>query len=131
MFQKPKLLRTFNPIEEQVMSQYMQIDIRVRPFFEKPFEKVFPNIANCLRQLSYHQLVEKEPALYHLIDDMAMISESPNTPPAIKKKLRPYVVKMEPLQETAREYLLTRRLNELDQALYRIEDLFQDLEGAL
>lgn len=113
------------------MSQYMQIDIRVIPFFDKPFETVFPNLADCLRHLSYHRLVEKDPSLYHLIDDLAVISESPNTPVAIKKKLRPHAAKLEAIQETAREHLLARRLNELDQALYRIEDLFQDLEGAL
>ncbi len=44
---------------------------------------------------------------------------------------RSCVAKMKPLQETARGHLLARRLNELDQALYRIEDLFEDLEGAL
>jgi hypothetical protein len=113
------------------MSQYMQIDIRVVPFFDKPFEKVFPNLADCLRQLSYHRLVEKDPSLYHLIDDLMMIIESPNTPSGIKKKLAPYVAKMAPLQETARAHLLARRLNELDQILYRIEDVFQDLDGAL
>ncbi|MFP3913042.1 MAG: hypothetical protein ACLFUT_13285 [Desulfobacteraceae bacterium] len=113
------------------MSRYMQIDIRVVPFFEKPFEKSFPNLVNCLRQLSYNDLVEKDPCLYHLTDHLVMIAESPNTPADIKERLRPYVVKLEPLKEQAREFLLSRHLNELDRLLYRMEDVFEDLEGAL
>ena len=113
------------------MSRFMQIDIRLIPFFETPFEKCFPNLASFLRQRGYHELVEKEPALYHLIDTLVTIAESPNTPPEGKRILRPYVERLEPLKEQAREHLLARHLNELDQLLYQIEDVFEELEGAL
>ncbi|MGM0428571.1 MAG: hypothetical protein ACQEQ7_15205 [Thermodesulfobacteriota bacterium] len=113
------------------MSRYMQIDIRLNPFFEKPFEKTFPNLAHFLRQRSYKELVEKDPSLYHLTDPLVMIAESPNTPADIKERLRPYVMKLDSLKEQAREHLLARHLNELDRLLYQMEDVFEDLEGAL
>jgi hypothetical protein len=113
------------------MSQFMQIDIRVIPFFEVPFEKRFPHLVELFRRLSYGEVIKKEPSFYELIDTMVTFSEHPDTPPELKDLLSPYVDKLENLKEKAREHLLARRLDELDKILYRIEDQFEDLEGAL
>ncbi len=113
------------------MSQFMQIDIRVIPFFEVPFEKRFPHLVDLLRRLSYGELLKKEPSFYELIDTMATISEHPDTPSELRELINPYVAKLEELKEQAREHLLARRLDELDKILYRIEDQFEDLEVAL
>lgn len=113
------------------MSKYMQIDIRVIPFYEKPFEKRFPNIAALLRRMSRKELVEKGISFYEMADTLETIAENPDTPSDLKDAISPYVEKMIQLKEVAREHLLARRLNELDQALYRMEDVFEDLEGAL
>jgi hypothetical protein len=113
------------------MSRYMQIDIRIIPFYEGRFEKRFPRIADLLRQTSHKDLVEKEVSLYELTDYLETIAESPDTPSSIKEKLGPYVLKIMPLREVAREHLLARRLNELDRVLYLIEDAYEDLEDVL
>ena len=42
------------------MSQFMQIDIRVMPFFEVPFEKRFPHLVELFRRLSYREVLKKE-----------------------------------------------------------------------
>ena len=109
----------------------MQIDIRLLPFYEKRFVKLFPNISNLLMQLGYHELVEKEISLYQLVDHLATISRSPHTPSHLKETLAPYVSTLLVRKQTAREHLLARRLNELDQVLYELEDDFEELEGAL
>jgi hypothetical protein len=113
------------------MSRYMQIDIRVIPFYEKRFEKGFPNIADLLRRMSRKELVEKETSFYEMADALEAIAESPDTPSDLRDAISPYVEKIMRLKEVAREHLLARRLNELDQALYQMEDGFEDLEGAL
>jgi hypothetical protein len=113
------------------MSKYMQIDIRVIPFYEKRFEKRFPNIAEMLRQVSYKEVVEREISFYEMADSLENIADSPHTPSDIRDKIGPYAEKIMGLKETAREHLLARRLNELDQVLYRMEDAFEDLEQAL
>ena len=113
------------------MSKHMQVDIRIIPFYEKRFEKRFPNIADVLRQMSHNELVEKEVSLYELVDSLENIADSPDTPSRIREKLRPHVRKIVAVKEIAREHLLGRRLNELDQTLYQMEDAFEDLEGAL
>jgi len=113
------------------MSQFMQIDIRVIPFFEVPFEKRFPHLVELFGRLSYGEVLKKEPSFYELIDTMATISEHPDTPSKLKDTVTPYVDKLKNLKEQAREHLLARRLDDLDKILYRIEDQFEDLEGAL
>jgi ABC-type ATPase with predicted acetyltransferase domain len=113
------------------MSQYMQIDIRVIPFYERRFEKRFPHIADLLRRMSRKELVEKDTSFYEMADALESIADSPDTPSGLRDAISPYVEKIMRLKEVAREHLLARRLNELDQALYRMEDGFEDLEGAL
>ncbi len=113
------------------MSKYMQIDIRVIPFYEKRFEKRFPNIVDLLRRMSHKEVVEKEISFYEMADHLETIADNPDTPSDIREKLAPPVKKIMELKEIAREHLLARRLNELDQALYRMEDAFEDLEAAM
>jgi hypothetical protein len=117
--------------EEVNMSQFMQIDIRVMPFFEVPFEKRFPHLVELFRRLSYGDVLKKEPSFYELIDTMATISQHPDTPSELKDLISPYVDNLKNLKGEAQDHLLARRLDELDQMLYRIEDQFEDLEGAL
>ena len=113
------------------MSQFMQIDIRVVPFFEVPFEKRFPHLVDLLRRLSYQEILKKEPSFYDLVDTFVTISEHPDTPTDVREQMGPYVGKMEKLKDQARDHLLARRLDDLDKTLYRIEDQFEDLEGVL
>ncbi len=117
--------------QEVNMSQFMQIDIRVIPFFEVPFAKRFPHLIELFRRLSYGGILKKEPSFYDLVDTITTISEHPDTPSELRDMLSPYVGRLGKLKDQAREHLLARRLNELDRLLYRIEDQFEDLEGAL
>ncbi|MCG6882049.1 MAG: hypothetical protein LJE96_23255 [Deltaproteobacteria bacterium] len=113
------------------MSQFMQIDIRVIPFFETPFEKRFPHLVELFRRLSFGEVLKKDPSFYELIDTLVTIVDHPETPSEIKDLVGPYVIELGKLKDQAREYLLARRLDDLDQTLYRIEDQFEDLEGAV
>ena len=113
------------------MSKYMQIDIRILPIYEKRFVKLFPNISNLLMQLGYHEVVENEISLYHLVDHLVTIGRSPNTPSHLKETLSPHTSTLLKIKQAAREHLLARRLNELDRVLYELEDAFDELEGEL
>ncbi len=113
------------------MSKYMQVDIRIIPFYEKRFEKRFPNMANLLKRNSHKDIVEKETSFYEMADYLETITDNPNTPSDVRDQLGPYAEKIIKLKEIAREHLLSRRLNELDQVLYQMEDQFADLEDVL
>jgi hypothetical protein len=115
----------------RTMSKYMQIDIRLLPFYEKRFKTHFPKLAKFLQTLSYAEPVEKELSLYAVVDVLQRILRDPKTPQDSKSKVEPHVRKLLSLRDEARELLLGRRLNALDQVLYRIEDEFEDLEHRL
>jgi hypothetical protein len=113
------------------MSKYMQIDIKLLPFYEKRFKTHFPKLAKLLQTLSYTEPLEKELSLYALVDVLQRILRDPKTPHDMKSKVEAHVRKLLSLRDEARELLLGRRLNALDQILYRIEDEFEDLEQGL
>jgi hypothetical protein len=109
----------------------MQIDIRLIPIYEKGFIKQFPRIVRLLREWSPRTQPETEVSLYALVDYVADLSHEPGLPSDIKNRIAPYVKKLSTLKDKAREQLLARNLNALDQSLYRIEDQFEDLEQIL
>jgi len=113
------------------MSQYMQIEIRVIPFYEKPFVERFPNIADLLKRMSYPDPQTKEISFYALVDNMVSMSRDPDVPSDVKESIGPFVQEMLSVKKMARERLLSRDLNELDQYLYKIEDQFEELESGL
>jgi len=113
------------------MSKYMQIDIRLIPFYEGSLDTCFPRIANLLKRMSYGGVVEKEISLYEMADILDTIARHPYTPPDIRNALSPHMERIMAVKEAARGHLLARRLNDLDQELYRMEDGFDDLERSL
>jgi len=113
------------------MSKFMQIDIRILPFFEKSFEKSFPKITDMLKALSFAEILKKEVSFYALVNTIQTIMEHPDTPAQGKADIAPVIKELCRLKEVAREYLLARKLNDLDKVLYQIEDQFEDLESSL
>ena len=113
------------------MSRHMQIDIRLIPFYEKPFEKVFPRTAALLREHGYTEPLERDVSLYDLVDTLADMVHAPSIPKDVKARITPHVAELTSLKETARERLLSRHLNELDEMLYELEDAFGELERSL
>ena len=113
------------------MSKYMQIDIRLIPFYEKPFKKAFPKIADLLKEMDYTRPLEKDISLYDLVDILEDMTHSPGVARDLKGRLRQALNQLMPMREVAREQLLSRRLNDLDRTLYQMEDLFEALERSL
>jgi hypothetical protein len=109
----------------------MQIDIKLVPFYERGFEAHFPKLAKLFHSLDYAEPFEKETSLYVLVDSLQRMSRDPKIPSNIKQKTAPFLEKLRPLKEKARELLLSRHLNELDRLLYQMEDEFEDLEKSL
>ena len=51
-----------------IMSKYMQIDIRLTPFYDNSFEEKFPRIAELLDRIPYGEHRKRELSLYEMID---------------------------------------------------------------
>jgi hypothetical protein len=113
------------------MSKHMQIDIRLLSFYERGFKGHFPKLAGIMETCGYTDAVEQEISLYALVDTLRSMSDQEELSPSIRETLGAFLEKLMPLKKAAREELLARRLNSLDQLLYTMEDDFEDLEKAL
>jgi hypothetical protein len=114
-----------------VMSKHMQIDIRLLSFYERGFKSRFPNLARVMETCGHGDAVDQEISLYDLVDILRSMGNDKKLSDSLKITLKPFVAKLIPLKEAAREELLARRLNSLDQLLYTMEDDFEELEKAL
>jgi len=114
------------------MSKYMQIDIRLLPVYGTGgLPDQFPRLAKLLKGARYVRVLEEEPSLYHMVDVLIRIKNDPAVAVNAKRAVVRMIDQFVKVRDEAREHLLARRLNELDRALYRLEDLFQDLEREL
>jgi hypothetical protein len=114
-----------------MMSETMQIDIRLLPFYEKPFERHFPKLAALLKEHDYTRPFEKEITLYELVEYLVDVTQEPRIPDDVKDRIGERVKDLVRIKEEARAHLLGRRLNRLDQSLYRLEDAYRELERGL
>lgn len=114
------------------MSRYMQIDVRLLPFFGSDgFGKAFPNLVKFLRNNNRGRLVEDEPSLYHLVEALEGVTNDPAVPDRSKQAFEKTFGPIKAIRDEAREHLLAFRLKELDRCLYRLEDAFEELEKEL
>jgi len=114
------------------MSRFLQIDIRLLAAYGSGgFRAQFPHLTQFLARSGYHRLIEQEPSVYHLVDGLIRIQNDPQVAAREKKPLEALLDLIRKTRDEARELLLARRLSELDQVLYRLEDLFLDLERDL
>jgi len=111
------------------MSKFMEIEIKLVPVYGSGgLPARFPNLAKFLKDHGYDRVLEAEPGLYQLVDVLTRIRNDPAIAKDAKRAISSLHDKIQKVRDEAREHLLGRRLNELDQTLYRLEDLFNDLE---
>ena len=114
------------------MSEYVEIEVRLKAVYGSGGLKgSFPGLARFLEAFRYTRVLDEEPSLYHLVDVLTRLRKDP----AISEGAKRAIVRMEPaftkIRDEARELLLSRRLGELDKLLYKLEDLFKDLDREL
>jgi len=117
---------------EENMSKFMQIDIRLLPAYgSSGLKGSFPHLYEFLSNSGYDRVVANEPSLYEMVEVMIRIKNDPHVREESKKPIIGRLSELVKVRDQARELLLARRLNELDRLLYRLEDLFDELDGNL
>lgn len=111
------------------MSKFIEIEIKLIPIYGSAgLAGRFPNLANFLKEWGYERVLEEQPNVYQLVDVLTRLRNDPAIPDTAKKPIHRFHDKIQKVRDEAREHLLSRHLNELDQTLYRLEDLYEDLE---
>ena len=114
------------------MSKYMQIDIRLMAVYGGGGLKgAFPGLFEFLGGNGYDRVLDKEPSLYEMVEVMIRVKNDPHVSADSKKPIVSKLGDLIKVRDLARQSILARRLDELDRFLYRLEDLFGDLEANL
>jgi len=111
------------------LSRYMQIRIRIEPVYHPELGAHFPKLAKALEELGISQ-DQGSTTLYHLIRELerALYRE---IRPALRRAIERHRPKLLFLQGAVEERLAMWQREGLDELLYRIEDVFSDLERDL
>jgi len=114
------------------MSKLMEITIKLVPIYGAGgLPGRLPNLARGLKEFRYEKVLREEPSVYELVDVLIRLNNDPAVSANFKKPIASMLEEITKVRDLAREQLLGRQLNELDQTLYRLEDLFEDLEREL
>ncbi|ABK16964.1 hypothetical protein [Syntrophobacter fumaroxidans] len=114
------------------MSKLMQIDVRIQAVYGSAgLRGNLPNLSKLLKDHRYDRVLDEEPSLYQMAEVLSRIAKDPAIPEGEKRPVLKMMGRIVEIRDTARELLLARRLDELDKALYRMEDCFKDLEQEL
>ena len=112
------------------MSKYMQLRVRIDPFYKKGFADVYPRIARGLEFLE-KDWTQKDPSLLELVGKLDQLVYQLEANPPAREIFLKYKSKLHGLYEKIEEHIADWHLAKADQLLYQIEDIFDEIEKEL
>ena len=112
------------------MSKHMQLTVSVRPYYKKGLKEVYPKIAGNLSYLN-EAWVEEGPPLFDIVGRLDKLLYDLEGNPPFREILLKHRNKLRKLNEEIQEHIADWSLAKADQALYKIEDIFDEIEWKL
>jgi hypothetical protein len=112
------------------MSKTMQMKVRIVPYYAKSFSRAYPNIAKKLGRVD-GPWVEAGPSLFEIVARLDKLLYKLEGDPPFIEILSHWKKSLRELYETVEENIADRHLAKADQALYKIEDIFDEIEREL
>ena len=112
------------------MSKYMQLTVRIRPYYQKGLKKAYPGIAHRLSYLD-EAWVEEGPSLYDIVGRLDKLLYQLEGDPPFREILLHYRGKLHKLYEDIQAQIADWHLGQADKLLYTIEDIFDEIEREL
>ncbi len=104
----------------------MQLTVKVRPYYEKELKGAYPRLARHLGYLDL-DLVEQNPSLYELVGNLdKLLYRFDGT--LLKDVLFGQKDKLRQIYKDIQENIACWNLRQADKLLYRIEDIFDEIE---
>lgn len=109
------------------MSKYMQLTVKVRPYYKENLKAVYPKISAHLSHVD-ESLVEKDPSIFDLVGKLDKLLYALDGNPAFKGILLKHKDDLFNLYEDIQSAIADWELARADQALYKLEDIFDEIE---
>jgi hypothetical protein len=108
----------------------MQMRVEIQPYYQKGFKKEYPNISHALRHVK-KVLGENDPTLFELVGKYGTILYELEGQASSQAVFRTHRETLLALYEEVEEKIADWQLAKADQALYKMEDIFDDIEKEL
>jgi len=112
------------------MSKYMQLTVRIRPYYKKGFNKAYPRVASHFGYLD-KSLVDKDPSLFEIVGGLDKLLYQLEGDPPFRELLLKHRSALHKLYQGIEEHIADWHLAKADQLLYQIEDIFDEIEAEL
>jgi hypothetical protein len=112
------------------MSKIMQLTVRVRPYYKKSLKEDLPAIERGLSYLN-DPWIEAGPSLFDIVGRLDKLLYDLEGNPPFREILLKHQDKLRKLHNKVEEHIADWKLAEADQALYQIEDVFEQIEWEL
>lgn len=112
------------------MSKYMQLTVRIRPYYTKGLNRAYPRLAHGLSYLD-EAWGEEGPSLFEIVGQLDKLLYHLEGNPPFRKILLQYRGSLHNLYEDIQEKIADWQLAKADQLLYKMEDIFDEIEGEL
>ncbi len=109
------------------MSKHMQLTVKVQPYYKENLKAVYPKIAGHLSRVD-QALVEKDPSIFDLVGKLDKLLYALDGNPAFKEILLKHKEDLFNLYDTIQNAIADWELARADQALYKLEDIFGEIE---
>jgi len=112
------------------MSKYMQLTVRIRPYYRKGLEKAYPRITQRLSYL-HEAWIEEDPALFEIVGRLDKLLYQLEGDAPFREILLLHKSKLHKLYEAIQDEIADWHLAKADKFLYEIEDIFDEIESEL
>ncbi|MBW1896849.1 MAG: hypothetical protein JRI47_07300 [Deltaproteobacteria bacterium] len=112
------------------MSKYMQMRVRIDPFYKKGFEGAYPRISRGLAYMD-EDWSKKERSLFEIAGQLDQLLYQLEADPPVREIVLKHKSALHGLYESIEEKIADWHLAEADQLLYKMEDIFDEIEREL
>ena len=112
------------------MSKYMQLTVRILPYYKKGLMETYPRVA---RRFSYldETWVQRNPSLLEIVGDLDKLLYKLEGDPPFRELLLQHRSALHKLYEDIEERIADWQLSKADRLLYEMEDIFDEIEEEL
>ncbi|OEU47917.1 MAG: hypothetical protein BA872_05300 [Desulfobacterales bacterium C00003060] len=110
------------------MSKYMQLTVRIRPYYRKGFKKAYPKLAHRFSYLD-EAWVEGNPSFFEIAGKLDKLLYQLEGDPPFREILLKHRSALHKLYEDVEERIADWHLAEADRVLYEMEDIFDEIEA--
>lgn len=112
------------------MSKTMQLTVRVRPYYKKGMKSEYPKFSKGLSYI-HESWVDEGPSLFDIVGRLDKLLYELEGNPPVRKILLKYKDNLFKLYQEVESHIADWNLAEADKVLYRIEDVFDQIEWEL